>query len=316
MNLGKTLISNYSSSYRLILGATMLVSSLAAQTTTPVTAPAVTAFNIERTLDLSTVQSSLTPVIPSTVQMAIANKALELRESVNFSPQDSLLTINLFAVQPGSPLPTPATTNLGAGLLSAASIKVDKVYIATVQGVNTTPATTTASTTTPTATPANSLMFVGTVAGNGPASPFGDLTGTPAAVAVGFTGDTPPKINNVVILFAGIEVDYAASDTGTLTFTSSPITPPGTSGNGIQIVIKTPASTVMNFITLDASSTSGGTAPLKFSWTVTNGTATIFGANNPIATAQLSTLGTYTFMVTVTDANGKTATQTVNVTYN
>ena len=279
----------------ILISTVALTGILLAQTTNPPPAPAVQAFNIERDVTLNALNSTLTPNISASVLAAVQAGALALRETINFSPNASLLTINLFTVQPGAPLPTPAGTNLTSGGISVLTVKVDKTYIVTM--------------------PINSVMFVGTVATNSPPSPFGDLTGEPVAVSVGFTNDTPPAINNVVTLIGGTVVDYSASASGTLTLTGVSVTPPNSTGNGIQIVIKSPTSTVSNFISLDASGTTGGTAPLKYSWTATSGTATVFGPNNAIATAQLAGFGTYVFQVTVTDAKGNTASKTVTITY-
>jgi len=277
--------------------AGILPGTMAAQTTTTPTTTTTTvqALNIERSLTLSGLESTLTPNIPSATLSGVQSGTNEIRESINYNPQANFLTLNLFTVPAGGPLPTPPGSVAGT-TFSTILIKVDNVYTAT--------------------TPNNSIMFVGTVATNLPASPFGDVTGAPVAVSIGYTNDTPPKITNVVTLIAGTVVAYSASGGGTLTLAGAPVTPPGTSA-AIQIVVKVPGATVMNFVGLDASATTGANPPLKFSWTVLSGNATVFNGNNAIASAELFGFGTYIFQVTVTDSKGNVMTSPpVNVTYN
>lgn len=58
-------------------------------------------------------------------------------------------------------------------------------------------------------------MFTGTVTSSvgGPAVPNGiynlKFDGAPAAVSIGYTKDSPLKINNVVVLFAGLVAIYS-----------------------------------------------------------------------------------------------------------
>ncbi len=295
-------ITTWKSYLSTVIFLTLSAVSLSAQTTTatsttPSTTPTVTAFNVERALTLTAFNTTLTPSIPTSVLPGIQSGALEIRESLNYSPQDSLLTVNLFTVQVGSQIPTPST-NAASTTFSTYAIKVDKVYGAT--------------------TPSNTFMFVGTVATNSPVSPFGNLIGAPAAVAIGFTNDTPPKINNAVTLIAGVAVEYSAAASGTLTFTGVPVGPPTTTGpTGPQIVLNVPGAVTINMVALDASGTTGGNPPLTYSWTVMTGTASIASANKATAVATLlGGFGQYTFQVTVTDSSGNTAQKTVTVTYN
>jgi hypothetical protein len=109
--------------------------------------------------------------------------ALELRESFHFNPVNQVLSINAFTVPAGAPIPTPFSANLTAATFSIASMSVDKSYSSL--------------------SPRPNLMLTGSVATNSPVSPYGNLAGVPAALAIGYTADTPAKITNVVLLLAG-----------------------------------------------------------------------------------------------------------------
>src|SRR6202007_1446068 len=77
--------------------------------------------------------------------------------------------------------------------------------------------------------PVPSVLFVGTLSSASGA--FGSLQGAPAAISIGYTTDTPPKVNNMVVLVAGAVVAYSPSATDvSLTLPAVPVTPPG-SGN-------------------------------------------------------------------------------------
>jgi hypothetical protein len=159
------------------------------------------------------------------------------------------------------------------------------------------------------------VLFVGTVASNTPASPFGDLSGSPAAVSIGYTTDNPAKINNVAVVVSGNVLEFAGTAGGTVTFTTSPVTPPGSSG-GPTIVVAPIGTTAFSIVDLDASATTGSNLPLKFHWSVVAGAADIGNQDAAIATGYiLGGAGVYTFRVTVTDAAGNTASKDVNVQY-
>lgn len=301
-----------------LAGAVVLAATAAAQTTTPSTpnTPTTTttaftttactttttsplqSFSVEETLPLTGFNSSFTPTFPTGVQAAIQANTLEIRQAISYNAQNKLLTLNLFTVQTGAPVPTPtnAIPSNAPSLLSVLSIKVDTLYTSTGNRP--------------------SVMFVGTVATNSPSSPFGDLTGTPAALSVGYTGDTPAKINNVAVLIAGTVLQFAGTGTGAVTFTSTAVTPPGTSGAGPAIVVPTPGATTLRVVTLDASQTTGTDTPLTFKWSVVAGAADVANANAATATGYiLGGSGIYTFRVTVTDNKGNVSTKDINVQF-
>jgi len=296
-----THISRFSAAVAVVL----LAATASAQTTPPptntnpcpsTTAPVLNSFTVENAVAVNQVLSTLTPNLPAAIAAGVASGALEIRQLATFSADNQLLTINLFTVQKGAALPTPAGAIVPSSLFSIMSIKVDKIYTS--------------------CTPGDSLMFVGTVATNTPASPFGNTTGAPAAVSLGLTSDTPPKLNNLVTLIAGIWVQYAPTGAGTVTFTGAPVTPPG-SGSGPTIVIAPASPTSYPVVTLDASGTTSTNTPLTFQWSVVSGSAYIGGdptAAKVTAYIQGGT-GVYTFRVTVTDSKANVSTQDVPIQF-
>jgi hypothetical protein len=250
-------------------------------------------FSVERVVDPTQVQSTVAPVIPASVATGVQNKVLEIHETMTFDSQSQVLTLNLFPMQAGSTIPTPPG-GVGPGtVFSTMALKVDKIYT--------------------TCKPNTAVMFVGSIAANSSVYPFGNIAGAAAAVIAGLTNDNPPLIKNVVELEAGIAAIYTPAGAGTVTFSTSPVVPPGTS-NGPMIVVNAPAVTAIPIVTLDASATTSPNMPLTFQWTVVAGAADI--ANSKAATATgyiLGSAGSYTFRVTVTDSKGNISTKDVVV---
>jgi len=296
-----------SSRFSAAFAVALLAATVSAQTTpttTPPTAtsspcpaatpPALLSFSVENTLAPNQIFSTMTPTLPPGVSATGGTSVMEIRQFATFDSGNQLLTLNLFTVQSGAPLPTP--TIAPNSIFSIAAIKIDKVYAS--------------------CTPTASVMLVGTVATNTPASPFGNLTGAPAAVSVGLTSDTPPKITNVVTLIAGTVVQYAAAGGGSITFTAGPVTPPG-SGSGPSIVVAPAGPTAYRVVDLDASGTTGANMPFTFQWSVVAGAASIGGdPTSAKATAYIGGgAGVYTFRVTVTDSKGNVTSKDVNVVF-
>jgi hypothetical protein len=155
-------------------------------------------------------------------------------------------------------------------------------------------------------------MLIGTMASNSPVSPYGNLTGAAASLAIGYTADTPAKITNVVLTIAGSAVEYSGAGQGTLTFVQ-PATAPPTS-TAPQIVVNSPTSVFQKIADLDASLTTSANLPLAFLWEPVTGNSDIAHATSAKALAYLNGgFGAYTFKLTVTDAKGNIATQTVTI---
>jgi hypothetical protein len=267
--------------------------ALAAQSTN--TPPTLQTLSIERAVDpTKSVLSTLTPNIPPVVAAGIVSGALELRESMTYNATNQVLTINAFTVQAGAPIPTPASASLTAATFSIATMNVDKIYSSLA--------------------PTPSLMLVGTIATNSPASPYGALSGDPASLSIGYTTDTPPKMHDVVLTLAGLAGEFSASAAGTLAFTQA--APPPATSSSPQIVIGSPTSVYTKVADLDASGTTSPNMPLTFAWTVVAGNADIARANTAAALAYLNGgFGSYTFQVTVTDSKDNVSTQKVTINF-
>jgi hypothetical protein len=259
---------------------------------------------IERTLTLTGnntgVFTTMTPSIPANILSAIASGALEAREQMNLNTSSNVLTVTGFTVQPGSPSPTPPSAINNASLLQSYQVNVDKIAFS--------------------CQPVPSVLITGKVAVNFPKTPYGDITGSLAAVGIGYTTDNPAKLNNVVVLVAGVAGLYSASASGTLTFASSSVTPPG-SNTGPTIVF-TPAATqatAQKQIVLDASkSTDPNGLQLTYLWTQMSGPASAINFANtatPLITFA-GGKGDYVFQVAVTNSQGVMSTATTTITYN
>jgi hypothetical protein len=267
--------------------------ALAAQSTN--TPPTLQTLSIERAVDpTKSVLTTLTPNIPPVVAAGIVSGALELRESMTYNATNQVLTINAFTVQAGAPIPTPASAGLTAATFSIATMNVDKIYSSL--------------------TPTPSLMLVGTIATNSPASPYGALSGDPASLSIGYTTDTPPKMHDVVLTLAGLAGEFSASAAGTLAFAQA--APPPAPNTSPQIVIGSPTSVYTKVADLDASGTTSPNMPLTFAWTVAAGNADIARANTATALAYLNGgFGSYAFQVAVTDSKGNVSTQKVTINF-
>ncbi len=303
---------------------TCAVTSAFSQTPTPTPTPAtcttvptgISAFTVERMFTPNNISSTTTPVIPSTITSGLTSGALELRENFSFNPQTNIVTITDFAAQPSSSSPTTPANIQASNTLSVVSLTVDKVYFS--------------------CQPTPSVLIVGMLSNNYPKSPVGNLNGIPAAISIGYTTDTPPKINNAILVYAGLGSVFSASATGTVTFTSGVVNPPGTNQGGPVIVIGggNRQSTAQKQITVDLS---GSTSPtgLQLTYTITQvsppgpNNVPAVGASTSVPqsagivnlgnTSQITFAGgkgTYAFLVTATDSSGKSASQYLIVDYN
>ena len=142
--------------------------------------------------------------------------------------------------------------------------------------------------------------------------------GASAVVSLGYTTDTPPKLNNVVCLIAGATVAYSSSAVGTLTITQ-PSTPGGPNTNAPTVVIAPVGTAIQSQIRLDASkSTDPNNLALTYLWKIVTpvGGANIINPTSATPDVQfVSGFNTYTFSVTVTNSSGLSTTGTISILY-
>jgi hypothetical protein len=290
--------------FRSMVGVCVLAVVSVLASVAPASAQTLQAFNIERTIALNDILTGITPTLPANVLAALAGGALEIRETLIYNSTANTITSTVFAVPTGSPIPTPPAelANLGSALVAVVTMTIDKIYVTTK--------------------PFMSVMFVGTDT-QSTATPYGTYQDAAAAISVGFTSDTPPKVNTVIESVAGALVLYSpTAAVNTLTVT----TPPAGGGGGggtssAPTVVITPASQTVTGkeVTLDASkSTDPNNLALTYQWSVLGGAnVSLLHGNSAVATAQLGDNGpnTYMFMVIVTNSAGQSATATTTINY-
>ena len=292
--------------------AAALTFAVSAQTTTApstckVAPTTVTALNFERQVTLSNVLSTFTPNAPANVLAAIAGGGVEVRERLVFNPQLSTITSTIFTVSPGSVLPTPLTQDITQGTLTVNTFRVDEIRAS--------------------CSPVPSVLFIGTITSAPTTGLFaGNLNGATAALSVGFTTDSPPKINNVAFVVAGVVVEFSPAASGTLTFPPAPATPPGTSG-GPNAVIRignppanppsgnAPIQVFQNPFHLDALASTTGSG-VTFTWTSDKPVDFIPSKNSATPDVQFQGgAGDYKITLTVTDATGASKSTTITIQF-
>ncbi|HEV8039068.1 MAG TPA: hypothetical protein VGP62_09405 [Bryobacteraceae bacterium] len=299
--------------FRSMVGVFALALVLVLTYAAPATAQTLQALNIERKIALNDILTGITPTLPASVLAALAGGALEIRETLVYNSQANTLTSTVFAVPTGSPIPTPTAVlaNLGSALVAVVTMSVDKIYV--------------------TEKPFMGIMFVGTDT-QSTATPYGTYQGAASAISVGFTSATaasgttaatPATVNTVIESVAGAIVLYSPAATVNTLTVSTPPAPPGGGGTTTAptVVITPPNQTVtIKDVTLDASqSTDPNGLALTYQWSVTGGeqNVSLLHGTSAIANAQLGDNGpnTYTFMVTVTNSAGQSATGTTTISY-
>lgn len=270
-------------------------------TSAPAVAQTLTALNLERTVALNNILTTITPNVPASALAALAGGALELREQVNFNPQQNSLTQTYFVVPSGSPASTNLSQLPASSLIAITALNISRIDI--------------------TSNPTPAVNIVGAIS-QSTNTPYGNYLGGTGTFSFGYTTDNPPKINNVIETVAGSVVVYSAASNGTFTIVT-PSTGGGGTTTGVSIVVNgstsaTPSfQTTTNQIILDASkSTSTNAGALTFTWTVTQGSASISfpNGNQSIANVQLGS-GKITYVITlkVTDSTGASTTIPISV---
>ena len=278
----------------------------AQQTCVTIPSGTLTSYSLERRVPLSAFSTTQTPNVPADVLAQITSGALEVRERLIYNAQNNQVTSTWFTQAPSATFPTPLTTNLTGSTLQVFAINAANTLV--------------------TGKPQPNVMFFGTVANVNLVGPFGDFTGAPAMLSTTFTqptdSSTPQALSNVLLVVGGTFSSYTADATGSIVATLPPSGGGGGGGGGGNgpTADAGPNMTTTSSVVIHDGSKSTGTAPLTYAWTMastSNKQAAISGANTVMPQAFLGDgAGDYVFQLTVTDANGATATATTTVSYN
>lgn len=302
--MGVALVAFAMSAAAFAQGGTTTTPPPATCTTAPTT---VTALNLERVVTLNNVLTTLTPNAPADVLAAIAGGSQEIHELLIYNAQANTITSTVFLMPAGSTIPTPLVNITAANTIAVTVIAIKGALFS--------------------CTPVPSLLAVGEVVSS-PGGIFGSLVGAPVALSIGYTTDNPPKINNAVVVLAGLVVEYSASATGTLTF--PPPSGGGNNGGGgtgtgptALISFRNGTAAIPNSVVqvnqspfLLSGANSTGTAPLTYAWSTSTASPVVFLTPNAATTEiQFPGTGDYVVMLTVTDASGNSNTEKVTFQY-
>lgn len=155
----------------------------------------ITSFMIEHVVDVTTIQSTLTPSLPPEVVGPIFAGTKEVRSRIFYDQATGMLSNNLFLVDPGVPLPTPASVNFAQVRFAFIDARIDMVY-SSFQ-------------------PNPSAMFVGVITAGFPI--FAPPAGAPYAFTFGYTSCTSGQFRDIVSLATGLAVVYHDHAPGTCT---------------------------------------------------------------------------------------------------
>src|SRR5262249_16881715 len=135
-------------------------------------------FLTEHPVDVTTIKSTLTPRLPADVTQAIFSGTKEIRSRISYDQSTGILTNHLFLVNPGAPLPSPATLDVVAIRFGFLTVRIDTVY-STFQ-------------------PNPTAMFVGVITDG--ANIFAPPAGAPYAFAFAYTTCTAGTFRDIVSL--------------------------------------------------------------------------------------------------------------------
>jgi len=264
-------------------------------------APSLKSLTLESVVPIDSVDSTATPNIPASLLSALTSGTAELRQQLTYTAATQTLTVTGISVASGSPLPTPSGAT-GVTSLWTYTVNVERVDLS--------------------AKPGNAVLFLGSAASGSTNTPFGDISGALVSISAGYTTPTdassPTAFSGIAANLAGSATLFSKQGTGTLTLGGSPTT-------GVPVAVAGPK----NFISGDpqfqldgthSTDPNGGT--LTYHWVfmpVFGTTANLVGADTatPMVTvpSYSDAEGDYTFQLTVTNAAGLSATDSVTITY-
>ena len=272
---------------------------------TPAGQPQIQEFVVEAAVPLASILSPGAPSIPADILAQLQAGTLQARERVAYNPARNILTVWGFLATPSAPLPsTVLPSPLPPTTISMYEIAPEAILQS--------------------ASPKPHLLFAGRVVTNSVVSPFGNLTGSLAAVTVGYDPATPSAFTAFGVTVGGSHSLLAPTGIGSLRLTGA-ATGGGTGGGGgttpgnrPPVADVGPSNNIVvlsSVVELDASrSTDPDGDPLTYQWRAIGPQASISNANQAKAQVQFGpSVGDYVFEVTVSDNKGNSSTARLTV---
>jgi hypothetical protein len=295
-------------STRRILCSLLVTGLMGAQAfgqTTPPGQVQVEEFVAEAAVPLNFVLSPQVPNIPADIFQQLQAGTLQARQRVAFNPSRNILTVWIFTSDPDDPLPTPS-----GSLPPASAPRTISLFEIAPEAVL------------QSSSPRPNILFAGRVTSNSVTSPFGNLTGSTAAVSLGYDPANAGTFTLIGGTIAGSHATFSPTGRGTLAITggdsggSNGGATPGNRAPMVEIV-PVPSITTVRVLGLDASRSSDPDGdPLTFQWRSIGRQAAISNANSAQAQVQFGgEVGDYVFEVMVGDNKGNSSTGRVTVTY-
>lgn len=270
--------------------------------TTPPPA-SITSFVMEHKLDVTTIQTTLTPALAPDVVGLIFSGQREVRSKITYIAATNYFNNDIFLVMPGAPLPTPASFNVLSTRFAFVTGLVDNVYL--------------------NCTPYASAMITGRYQAGAPL--LGNPAGAPFAFSFGYNTaekDSNYRFRDLAFISSGLGMTYEAYAFGTLTL---PAPPPSPTTSTPPVIVLNPAITPNTvtqvyfspYFSIDASkSTDPNGLALTYQWSSSNTVSfspSVTSAN-PGLTFQ-GGYGDYPITLVVTNSAGISSTITFILQY-
>lgn len=268
----------------------------------PTPAPtSIVSFVIEHKLDLTTIQSTLTPNILPQFLPKLFSPDYEIRSRDYYSASTGIFGDDVFVVPAGAPLPTPASYDVIGNRFAYIFGPVDKVYM--------------------NCTPYASAMLVGRYTDGQPL--LGNPAGAPFAFEFGYNlyDDAAHTFRDVTLATTSIGVTWKDYSWGILTLPPPPANPaPQPSAPTVTLSPSLPAGTTQvstNPFLIDASqSYDPGGQSVSFQWSSTNTAQFTPNASSPkVQITFQGGYGDYPITLVVTNSAGVKSTVTFDLQY-
>lgn len=267
---------------------------------------AITSLSEESLISLSSLDLTIESSLPPDLLAAIQAGALEIRQVVTYKSSDYVtqaMQITGYLAAPGSPLPTPLS-EVSLPVIWRYTVQVDKAEMVT--------------------SPKPGIAFVGTITHS--TTPFGDVSGSIVYFAAAYTRNSDSNAPAVTAQFSGVTTNivgvttsFSDSGKGSIEIGGLPL------NVGPVVAVAGPKGVQTSSATfkLDGTKSSdanGGT--LTYQWTLLPVSGQTVSFDDPTSPSPAVTwadnafaYGDYKFQLTVTNASGQSATDTVVISY-